>query len=84
MPSFNMYYIPEKHGKPKIGFIISKKICKKATERNRIKRKIREFIRNNFISGDFSILLKNSSVEEILTGLKNVIEKNINFFNQII
>ncbi|MCL5409180.1 MAG: ribonuclease P protein component [Candidatus Omnitrophica bacterium] len=81
MPSLNIYYISQNQGKLKIGFIISKKVCKKAVERNKIKRKIREFIRNMFSYGDFSILIKNSSIEIIMTELKNVIEKNINFFN---
>jgi ribonuclease P protein component len=78
-PVFNLCYQASKTG-IKIGFAIRKKTCPKATERNRIKRKIREFIRNNFTSGDFFISLKKASIDEIMKELKNVTEKHSDFF----
>ena len=46
-PSFGLASLKKDDGERKIGFIISKKISKKAVERNRIKRLLAEIVRKN-------------------------------------
>ena len=41
------YFAPNSLGYPRAGFIVSKKVCKKAVERNRAKRLMREVFRLN-------------------------------------
>ena len=40
-------YFKSEDGKTKIGFIVSKKVSKKAVERNKVKRRLRESLREN-------------------------------------
>ncbi len=64
----------DKNCPTRVGFVVSKKIHKRATKRNRIKRLIRENIR---------LMLKNSELEEInnyqsiiFVAKKDILNKN--------
>ena len=51
--------------KSRIAFVVSKRVSKKAVERNRIKRVLREEIRkklNSLLPGDYVLLLKSAAV----------------------
>lgn len=43
--SFSVNILPAKTGQTKIGVVVNKKVAKKATDRNAIKRKVREALR---------------------------------------
>ena len=63
----------------RFGFIIPNKVLKKATQRNRIKRKLREWIKNNIIQiqkGQDIVLMVNSFSKEKENNLENTL-KNI-------
>jgi len=49
----------------RVGFIVSKKVSKKAVLRNRVKRKLREVMRTNIkkIKGGFDIIITAKSIE---------------------
>ena len=49
----------------RVGFIVSKKVSKKAVLRNRVKRKLREVMRANMekIKGGFDIIITAKSIE---------------------
>ena len=66
----NIHNLPNNLGYPRLGIIISKKLCKKANKRNKLKRIIREIFRTHK-----QILLST----DILFRLKN----NINFFTNL-
>ncbi|MCM8786008.1 MAG: ribonuclease P protein component [Candidatus Omnitrophica bacterium] len=70
--NFILYF--KKRDDLKIGFIISSKIGK-PNQRNRIKRIIREKIREKFKSGDFLIIFKKEIIEKSKEEIKNNIEK---------
>ncbi|MFN4227825.1 MAG: ribonuclease P protein component [Candidatus Ratteibacteria bacterium] len=70
--SFILYF--KKRDDLKIGFITSSKIGK-PTQRNRIKRIIREKIRERFESGDFLIILKKNIIENSKEEIRDNIEK---------
>jgi ribonuclease P protein component len=54
---FSVNALPNRIGKTKIGIVVNKKVTKKASERNAIKRKVREIVRH-----DLSRLNKGQSV----------------------
>jgi ribonuclease P protein component len=66
----------------KIGFVVSKKFSKKATERNKVKRRLREIVRKNKkqIKKGVDIILialpslKGLTFEEIEKEIKNILE----------
>lgn len=70
-------------GKPRFGFVISKKISKLAVHRNRIGRAFNEAIRQNMLiipgGYDFVFLVKttitNKTVEEIMLEIKEFLGK---------
>ncbi|MCM8833395.1 MAG: ribonuclease P protein component [Candidatus Omnitrophica bacterium] len=70
--NFILYF--KKRNDLKIGFIISSKIGK-PSQRNRLKRIIREKIRKKFKSGDFLIIFKKGIIEESEAKIKNSIER---------
>lgn len=84
--NFTLYILkPENYtGQPKIGFVVSTRFSKNATDRNRIKRLFRETVRKNIalIPADrwVSIYPKHSSAgktyEEIDTDFTKNIQKN--------
>jgi ribonuclease P protein component len=47
---------------PKLGFVISKKVHKRAVQRNRIKRRFREILRRWLLSGSRSALVPYRSI----------------------
>jgi len=75
-------YLYNKEEDSKIGFIVSKKVSKKATERNKIKRRFREIIRANKekIKKGLGIIIialpssKKLSFKEIDSEIKNILE----------
>jgi len=79
---FTLYF--KKREDLKIGFLINSKIGK-PVERNRIKRIIREIVKENFKSGDFIFILKKNIIEtgkdEIEKIFGEIIEKICHSFN---
>ncbi|HRY82532.1 MAG TPA: ribonuclease P protein component [Candidatus Moranbacteria bacterium] len=85
--SFGVVFLKVKKnntGKTRAGFLVGIKFSKKAVERNRIKRQLREIVRKNIgkikESFDLVISLKKSSKKEILSkdlerDLMSVLEK---------
>ncbi len=73
-----MYAKPSKE--LKIGIIVSKKVDKRATKRNKVKRTIREIFRNNKpVCGEYIIIARNSilamSQTEILKDYLKIIKE---------
>lgn len=75
-------YLSSEVKERKVGFIVSKKVSKKAVERNKIKRRLREIIRKNkkSIKENISIIiialpsLKNVSFKEMEIEVKNILD----------
>ncbi len=64
-PFFILKYKTGTEPETRFGFIVSTKVSKKAVERNRIKRAVREQIRAifaEFRSGDYVIIVKRKAV----------------------
>lgn len=59
--SFSIRYIPAQ-GAGQIAFVVSKKISKDATVRNRIKRRLRATFRQLFTSSDYNELLTRNHI----------------------
>jgi len=65
----------------RIGIIVSKKVSKKAVERNKIKRQIKEIIKSNNFKKGFQMIIiaypniKEKSFEEINKQLDNLLKK---------
>ncbi len=79
---FILYF--KKRDDLKIGFIASGKIGN-PVKRNRVKRLIREFVRENFKKGDFLFLLKKESIgktkNQIYNTFENIKNEIYNFFD---
>lgn len=64
----------------RVGFIVSKKVSKKAVLRNRVKRKLREVMRVNMekIKGGFDIIItaKSIELEEIDKTLEELLKRS--------
>lgn len=64
----------------RVGFIVSKKVSKKAVLRNRVKRKLREVMRANMekIKGGFDIIItaKSIELEEIDKTLEELLKRS--------
>lgn len=78
------YIVYQKSGPtPRLGLSIPRRIVKKATERNRIKRCLREFFRNSKEDwmGDFVIRLvsrpKDEDFTTLVTPLRQLLERRI-------
>lgn len=81
--SFGLAYLKKEGGPSNFGFVVSNKISRRSTERNRIKRALREAVRLSLkqIEGDMDIvfLAKQKIVqrkgdeilEEVTTALRN-------------
>lgn len=56
---FSINYLPSKKNVSRIGIVVSKKITKKAVERNQIKRRVREIAREIHpkLKGHFDIII---------------------------
>jgi len=75
-------YLSSEVKERKVGFIVSKKVSKKAVERNKVKRRLREIIRKNkeSIKENISIIiialpsLKNVSFKEMEIEVKNILD----------
>ncbi len=66
--NLTVIYIKNDLGYPRCGFMVSKKICKSAVKRNRIKRILRAIFRNNKkLFNSFDILFR---VNKDISGLK--------------
>jgi ribonuclease P protein component len=59
-PLFGLVYL--KSDESKFGWIVSKKISKKAVERNKIRRRLAEVVKNNWIDGYKILLLVRSEI----------------------
>lgn len=74
---FSVHYLPSKKGVSRVGIVVSKKITKKATERNHLKRQVREImldIHPRIVSPfDIVITAKASS----LTSKYDALKKNL-------
>jgi ribonuclease P protein component len=46
--SLNLNYLSNNLGHTRIGIVVNKRVAKKATERNLLKRQLREILRNNY------------------------------------
>lgn len=59
-PLFGLVYL--KSEKSKFGWIVSKKISKKAVDRNKIRRRLAEVVKNNWFEGYRILLLVRSEI----------------------
>ena len=50
-PLFLLFVLPNQHAQTRLGITVSKKVSKRAVDRNRIKRQMREFFRLNQLLG---------------------------------
>jgi ribonuclease P protein component len=80
-PYFLLKYKRE-DGISKFGFIVSKKIDKRATVRNKVKRKLNKIVRENLdeiIDGTFLLIAREKSVNEetdkLLEAFREVLKK---------
>ncbi|QQG40734.1 MAG: ribonuclease P protein component [Candidatus Levyibacteriota bacterium] len=77
-PFFTMRYIKNNLLYSRFGFIVSKKVDKRAVVRNTVKRKVRLFVENmreKIVSGyDLLFSLKKSAINEDFTSLSNYME----------
>lgn len=81
--SFFLKYLANGTNKTKIGFVVSKKVSKKAVERNKVKRRLREIARSRKedINKGFSIvvvtlpIIKNLPFEEMKKEFNILLEK---------
>lgn len=74
---------PNQEKQTRIGIVVSKKVAKKATERNKLKRRIREIVRKkntkDKLGGDIVIIAKKPSAKasyrELEADWENVLSK---------
>src|SRR4051812_40282115 len=60
-PFFTLKFLQTKHEGRRFTVVVSTKVSKKAVERNRLKRIVREFVRLNlgrFAFGDYAVIVK--------------------------
>jgi ribonuclease P protein component len=80
---FNPYFVIKftiGHDSPKLTVIVSTKVSKKAVDRNRIKRVIRDELRKNISqlkSGNYAILVKPSAAKIESSELRTEISKSL-------
>ena len=73
--------VEKEAGPTKVGIIVSKKVSKKAVERNKVKRRIREIVRKIEFKQGFDIIIithpsaKDLSFEEIKEQIINLFKK---------
>jgi len=75
---FALHYLKMERDYPRLGMVISKRNCRLAVHRNRMKRLIREHFRLNqqqLPGFDFVVLLKSSSEKMSDLELKRCVEK---------
>lgn len=58
-PFFSLRFILNRKGGPRVGIVIGKKVSKKSTERNLLKRRVREILKKSIsnIQGNYDIIL---------------------------
>ena len=81
-PLFIIKYPFSKTGRPRFTVVVSTKVSKKAVDRNRIKRVLREFLRltlDNFKTGDYAVVVKPAAAK--ITG-KELVERFSKFCYQ--
>ena len=81
-PLFLLFILPNNQMQSRLGITVSKKVSKRAVDRNRIKRQVREYFRLNkvFVSNCDVVLIANPAAanknnKEIRHALKNVWHK---------
>lgn len=79
-PLFGWLFYKESDDLKKFGFIVSKKISKKAVDRNRIRRVLSEIIRKNLDRFENGIRVIILTKQEILNKKMNEIEKEVEKF----
>ena len=88
-PLFLLFILPNNQMQSRLGITVSKKVSKRAVDRNRIKRQVREFFRlNENLSSNCDVVLianppasKNDN-KEIQRALKNVWHKAGQYINK--
>jgi ribonuclease P protein component len=69
-PLFGLVYL--KSNEPKFGWIVSKKISKKAVDRNKIRRRLAEVVKKNWIDGyKFLFLVRSEILNKKLVDIEN-------------
>jgi len=79
-PLFGWLFYKENDDQKKFGFIVSKKISKRAVDRNRIRRILSEIIRNNLDKFEDGTRLVFLTKQEILGKKKEEVEKEVDKF----
>lgn len=80
---FSINYLPGKKNVSRVGIVVSKKITKKATERNLIKRRIREVVQEIYptIKNNYDIVISvkkpvmDANFDTIKTTIKDMFTK---------
>ena len=77
-PYFVVRFIPQKTVDKRIAVVVSNRVSKKAVERNRIKRLIRETAKpylNQLAPGHYAVIAKGSAAEKTATTLRPVLSQ---------
>jgi len=75
---FGLSFLKNRLNKPRFGFIVSKKIDKRAVKRNRLKRLFKTAVAKNldkFKNIDYLFLVKKSALGKSLNKIENEIKK---------
>lgn len=83
-PNINLKFFSKPNTKARLTVVVGTKVFKKATQRNRVKRILREEIKKNILflpSGDYMVFVKPKagkvSEEELIKSLKIVLEQAV-------
>ena len=87
-PLFLLFILPNNQTQPRLGITVSKKVSKRAVDRNRIKRQVREYFRlNQNLVSNFDVVLianpaaakmNNKALQKALTNVWNKAGQYIN------
>lgn len=84
-PSINLKFFSKPDARARFTIVVGTKVFKKATQRNRVKRILREEVKKNilfFPSGDYMVFVKPKagkiSEEELIKNLKTVLKQATN------
>ena len=80
----SVYFVFKDENARKVGFVVSKKVSKKAVIRNKIKRRLREIYRTNkyFLHENISIIFT-AKPEIIMANYNEIKEDVLNLFEKI-